>query len=48
MYVCMYVACIYTERAASAQWFTKRFRAGMLGINIGIPVPRGTAQLLEQ
>eukprot|EP01036_Dinobryon_divergens_P032058 gene32058-41575_t len=33
-------ACIYTERAASAQWFTKRFRAAMLGINIGIPVPR--------
>ena len=35
-------ACIYTERAASAQWFTKRFRAAMLGINIGIPVPRGS------
>ena len=33
-------ACIYTERGASAEYFTKRFRAGMLGVNIGIPVPR--------
>ena len=33
-------ACIYTERGANAQWFTKRFRAAMLGVNIGIPVPR--------
>ena len=33
-------ACIYTERGASAEWFTKRFRAAMLGVNIGIPVPR--------
>lgn len=33
-------ACIYTERGANANWFISRFRAGMLGINIGIPVPR--------
>ena len=33
-------ACIYTERGAYAEWFIKRFRAGMLGVNIGIPVPR--------
>lgn len=33
-------ACIYTERGAVAEWFTNRFRAGMLGVNIGIPVPR--------
>lgn len=34
-------ACVYTEKAASAQWFTKRFRTAMMGVNIGIPVPRG-------
>lgn len=34
-------ACIYTEKGAYAEWFTKRFRAAMLGVNIGIPVPRG-------
>jgi acyl-CoA reductase-like NAD-dependent aldehyde dehydrogenase len=34
-------ACIYTERGANAEWFIKRFRASMLGVNIGIPVPRG-------
>lgn len=34
-------ACIYTERGANAEWFTKQFRAAMLGVNIGIPVPRG-------
>jgi malonate-semialdehyde dehydrogenase (acetylating) / methylmalonate-semialdehyde dehydrogenase len=33
-------ACIYTERGAVAEWFTSRFRAAMLGVNIGIPVPR--------
>lgn len=33
-------ACIYTERGCNAEWFTKRFRAAMLGVNIGIPVPR--------
>jgi len=33
-------ACIYTEKGSHAEWFIKRFRAGMLGVNIGIPVPR--------
>lgn len=35
-------ACIYTEKGANAEWFINRFRAAMLGVNIGIPVPRGT------
>ena len=34
-------ACIYTERGANAEWFTSRFRTAMIGVNIGIPVPRG-------
>lgn len=33
-------ACIYTSNGGSAEWFTNRFRASMLGINVGIPVPR--------
>jgi acyl-CoA reductase-like NAD-dependent aldehyde dehydrogenase len=33
-------ACIYTTTGATAQWYTKRFSAGMLGVNIGVPVPR--------
>merc|ERR1711991_596133 len=33
-------ACIYTEMGAHAEWFVKRFNAAMIGINIGIPVPR--------
>lgn len=33
-------ACIYTSNGGSADWFTSRFRASMLGVNIGIPVPR--------
>ena len=33
-------ACIYTSNGGAAEWFTSRFRASMLGINIGIPVPR--------
>ena len=33
-------ACIYTESGANAEWFTSRFRASMLGVNVGIPVPR--------
>ncbi|KAJ1425025.1 putative methylmalonate semialdehyde dehydrogenase [Ochromonadaceae sp. CCMP2298] len=42
-------ACIYTEKGASAEWFIKRFRAAMLGVNIGIPVPRGgyTSHLIK-
>ncbi|RKO84079.1 Aldehyde/histidinol dehydrogenase, partial [Blyttiomyces helicus] len=33
-------ACIYTSNGGVAEWFTKRFSAGMLGVNIGVPVPR--------
>lgn len=33
-------ASIYTTNGANAEWFTTRFRAAMLGVNIGIPVPR--------
>lgn len=34
-------ACIYTTVGAHAQWFQYRFRAAMIGINIGIPVSSG-------
>jgi len=33
-------ACIYTMSGFMAEWFTKRFSAAMLGVNIGVPVPR--------
>ena len=33
-------ASIYTTNGANADWFLDRFRAAMLGVNIGIPVPR--------
>lgn len=33
-------ASVYTSIGANADWFTSRFSAGMLGVNIGIPVPR--------
>lgn len=33
-------ACIYTTVGAHAEWFTSRFSAGMVGVNIGVPVPR--------
>lgn len=33
-------ACIYTQSGATAEWFTKRFTSGMMGVNIGVPVPR--------
>jgi len=33
-------ACIYTQTGAIAEWFVKRFSAGMMGVNIGVPVPR--------
>jgi len=33
-------AAIYTSSGAVAEWFTKRFSSGMMGVNIGIPVPR--------
>ncbi|CAH0478863.1 unnamed protein product [Peronospora belbahrii] len=33
-------AAVYTSNGAYAEYFQTRFRAGMIGINIGIPVPR--------
>jgi malonate-semialdehyde dehydrogenase (acetylating) / methylmalonate-semialdehyde dehydrogenase len=33
-------AAIYTKSGLVAEWFSKRFSAGMVGVNIGIPVPR--------
>ncbi|KAG0198174.1 hypothetical protein BGX28_008355 [Mortierella sp. GBA30] len=33
-------ACIYTSSGATADYFTKRFSAGMCGVNIGVAVPR--------
>ena len=33
-------ASIYTENGGHAEWFATRFRAGMIGVNIGVPVPR--------
>lgn len=33
-------ACVYTTNGGSAEWFISRFRASMLGVNVGIPVPR--------
>ena len=33
-------ACIYTSTGENALWFQKRFSSGMVGVNIGVPVPR--------
>lgn len=33
-------ACIYTTVGAHAEYFQSRFKAGMIGVNIGVPVPR--------
>ena len=33
-------AAIYTSDGGVAEWFQKRFSAGMIGVNIGVPVPR--------
>lgn len=33
-------ACIYTTVGAHAEWFSSRFSVGMVGVNIGVPVPR--------
>ena len=33
-------ACIYTNKGKNAEWFKKKFSAGMIGINIGVPVPQ--------
>jgi malonate-semialdehyde dehydrogenase (acetylating)/methylmalonate-semialdehyde dehydrogenase len=33
-------ACIYTSVGEHARWFSDRFSAGMIGVNVGVPVPR--------
>lgn len=33
-------ASIYTSIGQNAEWFAKRFDAAMIGVNIGVPVPR--------
>ena len=33
-------ACIYTTSGATARYFEMRAEAGMIGVNIGVPVPR--------
>lgn len=33
-------ACIYTTSGVTSSWFTSRFSAGMIGVNVGVPVPR--------
>lgn len=33
-------ASVYTTSGANAEYFSHRFRAGMIGVNIGVPVPR--------
>jgi len=33
-------ASIYTAVGQNADWFTKRFDSAMIGVNIGVPVPR--------
>jgi malonate-semialdehyde dehydrogenase (acetylating)/methylmalonate-semialdehyde dehydrogenase len=33
-------ACIYTSNGAISAWFADRFSAGMIGVNVGVPVPR--------
>jgi len=33
-------ASIYTSSGAVAEWFCKKFSTGMMGVNVGVPVPR--------
>jgi len=33
-------ASIYTSSGDNAEWFCRHFSAGMIGVNIGVPVPR--------
>ncbi|KAJ2795283.1 hypothetical protein H4R21_005169, partial [Coemansia helicoidea] len=33
-------ACVYTSSGAAAEYFARRFGAAMVGVNIGVPVPR--------
>jgi len=38
-YIHTYILTSYLY-LSSKEWFTKRFRTAMIGVNIGIPVPR--------
>ncbi|KAJ2485592.1 hypothetical protein EV174_001625 [Coemansia sp. RSA 2320] len=33
-------ACVYTSSGAAAEFFAQRFGAAMIGVNVGVPVPR--------
>eukprot|EP00932_Pfiesteria_piscicida_P020338 SRR837773.7142.p2 GENE.SRR837773.7142~~SRR837773.7142.p2 ORF type:complete len:337 (-),score=121.65 SRR837773.7142:9-959(-) len=33
-------ACVYTQNGETADWFARNFGAAMIGVNIGVPVPR--------
>ncbi|KAJ1665209.1 aldehyde dehydrogenase (NADP(+)) ald6 [Coemansia sp. RSA 1813] len=33
-------ACVYTSSGSSAEYCARRFQAAMVGVNIGVPVPR--------
>ncbi|KAJ2825644.1 hypothetical protein GGI24_003105 [Coemansia furcata] len=33
-------ACVYTASGAAAEFFAQRFAAAMIGVNVGVPVPR--------
>ncbi|ORX67607.1 methylmalonate-semialdehyde dehydrogenase [Linderina pennispora] len=33
-------ACVYTQSGGAAEYFSQRFQAAMIGVNIGVPVPR--------
>eukprot|EP00445_Apocalathium_hangoei_P003574 CAMPEP_0203845160 /NCGR_PEP_ID=MMETSP0359-20131031/3649_1 /ASSEMBLY_ACC=CAM_ASM_000338 /TAXON_ID=268821 /ORGANISM="Scrippsiella Hangoei, Strain SHTV-5" /LENGTH=499 /DNA_ID=CAMNT_0050760253 /DNA_START=81 /DNA_END=1580 /DNA_ORIENTATION=- len=33
-------ACIYTQSGETADWFARNFGAAMIGVNVGVPVPR--------
>jgi len=33
-------ACVYTSSGEAAEWFARRFTSAMIGVNIGVPVPR--------
>ena len=33
-------ACVYTQSGAEAEYFSARFKASMIGVNVGVPVPR--------
>ncbi|KAJ2488797.1 hypothetical protein IWW37_004501 [Coemansia sp. RSA 2050] len=33
-------ACVYTASGAAAEFFAQKFAAAMIGVNVGVPVPR--------